>query len=160
MINDEYNIPEELSKLQEHMVFLANNVYSELAHFICNNDNDGFDDKCGDADEDADHKLFSKLANVFRTFYRSLNLDSNKSCVEFIKGDEETLKYLGFKKWDDEPNKDRLYLWLIPFWLFPMIPDGTELYTISGKSFIWDSENPADLESRFGCLGYGILKDF
>ena len=67
---------------------------------------------------------------------------------------EEALE-LRFAKWsDDEPD-----LYLIPLYLLPVLPIGTELTSISGKTFIYDGTN-VDNDIRFGCIAYGIrVKD-
>lgn len=63
----------------------------------------------------------------------------------------EDAKYLGFCRWDEEyPN-----LWLMPIWLFPIIPEGMELMDINGEKFKFERDK-ADKDIRFGCLAYGI----
>lgn len=58
---------------------------------------------------------------------------------------------LRFRRWSDEtPN-----LYLIPLWLLPIIPVGTELTCISGAKIIYDGSN-IDNDIRFGCIAYGI----
>lgn len=63
----------------------------------------------------------------------------------------EDLASLGFKKWDEDmPN-----LRLIPIWAYDLIPDGTELTSISGDTIIKQGNN-VDLDVRFGCIAWGI----
>lgn len=58
---------------------------------------------------------------------------------------------LRFGRWsDDTPN-----LYLIPLWLLPVIPVGTELTSISGEKIIYNGSN-VDNDIRFGCIAYGI----
>jgi hypothetical protein len=58
---------------------------------------------------------------------------------------------LRFGRWSDEtPN-----LYLIPLWLVPIIPVGTELTYISGAKIIYNGSN-IDNDIRFGCIAYGI----
>lgn len=58
---------------------------------------------------------------------------------------------LRFGRWSDEtPN-----LYLIPLWLVPIIPVGTELTCISGAKIIYNGSN-IDNDIRFGCIAYGI----
>lgn len=63
---------------------------------------------------------------------------------------EEAIE-LRFGRWSDEtPN-----LYLIPLWLLPIVPVGTELTTISGNKIIYNGSN-VDNDIRFGCIAYGI----
>jgi hypothetical protein len=64
----------------------------------------------------------------------------------------DELKELGFKKWDEESN-----LFLIPLWVFDLIPDGTELESISGGKAIKGLVD-IDLDVRFGCIAWGLQK--
>lgn len=56
---------------------------------------------------------------------------------------------------DIERNKRTAGLWLIPLWLFGMIPEGIKLTAIDGEEFEFHKET-ADKDCRFGCLSYGI----
>lgn len=61
---------------------------------------------------------------------------------------------LGFRRWS---NVDDLYL--IPLYLLPIVPIGTELASISNKKVIYDGLN-VDNDTRFGCIAFGLyLKD-
>lgn len=61
----------------------------------------------------------------------------------------EEAKELRFRRWDEESN-----LYLIPIWLYPMIPANLELTSIEGtKAFVED----IDSDTRFGVLAWGIL---
>lgn len=63
---------------------------------------------------------------------------------------EEAIE-LRFRRWSDEnPN-----LYLIPLWLLPIVPVGIELTTISGYKFIYNGSN-VDIDTRFGCIAYGV----
>lgn len=63
---------------------------------------------------------------------------------------EEAIE-LRFIRWSDEtPN-----LYLIPLWLLPIVPVGTELTTISGDKIIYNGSN-VDNDIRSGCIAYGI----
>ena len=44
---------------------------------------------------------------------------------------------------------------MIPLWLLPIIPVGTELTSISGETIIYNGTN-IDKDIRFGCLAWGI----
>jgi hypothetical protein len=76
--------------------------------------------------------------------------------IGFIRNDmnikelsDEEYRLLGFSMWDD--NKD----WLIPVWLFNLLPDGTRLYCpIDGTYSKKDDETDDDY--RMGCVGYSF----
>lgn len=44
---------------------------------------------------------------------------------------------------------------LIPLYLLPIVPIGTELTSIFGEVFKYDGNN-VDKDTRFGCIAYGI----
>ena len=63
---------------------------------------------------------------------------------------EEALE-LRFGMWDEDmPN-----LYLLPLYLLPILPIGTELTTINGDKIVYDGTNVDD-DTRFGCIAYGI----
>lgn len=70
--------------------------------------------------------------------------------IDFTKLTREEAAILGFGKWEDESN-----LYLIPLYLLPIIPIGTELTCISGKKVIYDGHNVYN-DIRFGCIAWGI----
>jgi len=81
-----------------------------------------------------------------------------KNLLKEIIGDittlsKEELKELGFAKWEEERE-----LYLIPLWAFDLIPDGTELESISGDKII-KGKDEIDLDVRFGCIAYGLKKE-
>ena len=63
----------------------------------------------------------------------------------------EEAKELRFMRWDE----DMPDLYLIPLWLLPVVPIGTELTSIGGEKVIYDGTN-VDNDIRFGCIAYGI----
>lgn len=65
---------------------------------------------------------------------------------------KEELIELGFKKWDE----DMPDLLLIPLWIYDLIPDGTELTSISNTKSI-KGKDEIDLDVRFGCIAYGFI---
>ena len=90
----------------------------------------------------------NELRKAFDKFYKSmkgLDLDLEKLTVD-------ELKEMRFCKWDEESD-----LWLIPLWFVPLLPVGIELTTISGAKVTYTGDN-IDLDIRFGCTAYGILK--
>ena len=52
---------------------------------------------------------------------------------------------------DDTPN-----LFLIPLYILPILPIGTELVSINGNRIIYDGSN-VDKDTRYGCLAFGIV---
>ena len=74
-----------------------------------------------------------------------------KEYIDFECITREEAFELGFRKWSEEdPN-----LYLIPLYLLPIIPVGTELISIFGKKIIYDGNN-VDKDIRMGCIAYGI----
>ena len=74
-----------------------------------------------------------------------------KKHIDFSNLTREEAKELRFMRWDEElPD-----LYLIPLWLLPVIPIGTELTSIGGDKVIYDGTN-VDNDIRFGCIAWGI----
>ena len=98
---------------------------------------------------------------IYRMWTDEMSLeDVKKSRLEFLKyvGDNldwsdidvETCKILGFCRWDEDmPN-----LWLIPGYLYPIVPLGLKVKSIGGTELEWTGKEDNDV--RFGCLAYGI----
>lgn len=70
--------------------------------------------------------------------------------IDLSKFTREEATELRFVKWTDDGD-----LYLIPLYLLPIIPIGTELTCISGENIVYDGHNIDD-DIRFGCLAYGI----
>lgn len=69
---------------------------------------------------------------------------------------DETLRDLGFGSWDGA-------LTLFPLWAWPLLADGEELSSISGRVGRKGAKRPdgrdeIDLDTRFGCIAYGFTK--
>lgn len=77
-------------------------------------------------------------------------VEALKKYIDLSKLTREEAVELRFGKWTD--NSD---LYLIPLYLLPIIPIGTELTSIFGERVIYDGHN-IDPDIRFGCLAYGI----
>lgn len=75
-------------------------------------------------------------------------IDFLKKYVDLKSLSRDDARYLGFGPWDDD-------LFLIPLYLVPLIPIGIELISINGEIIIYDGTN-IDLDTRFGCIAYGI----
>ena len=58
---------------------------------------------------------------------------------------------LRFKLWrEDQPD-----LYLVPLYILPILPIGTELTCINGDKVVYDGSN-VDNDIRYGCIAYGI----
>lgn len=64
----------------------------------------------------------------------------------------DELLAIGFIKGGDDSD-----LYLIPLWVYDFIPEGTELITIFGITKT-KGKDDIDLDTRFGCMSYGIYK--
>ena len=88
-----------------------------------------------------------EMKEKFDRFYKQFN---DKNLIDFNNLTITEAKELRFCKWDDDSD-----LYLIPLWLYPIIPIGIELTGIFGDKIILDGNN-IDKDIRFGCLAYGI----
>lgn len=70
--------------------------------------------------------------------------------IDLTKLTREEAVELGFGKWEE--NGD---LYLIPLYLLPIIPVGTELTSIFGNKVVYNGHN-IDTDIRCGCLAFGI----
>lgn len=73
-----------------------------------------------------------------------------KKHIDILKLTRKEAVELRFGKWEDDGD-----LYLIPLYLLPIIPVGTELTSISGETIIYNGTN-IDKDIRFGCLAWGI----
>ena len=80
-------------------------------------------------------------------------LEELKKYIDWNNITKEEAKELRFGKWDDESN-----LYLIPLYLLPILPIGTEVTNIFEEKIIYDGNN-LDNDIRFGCIAYGIIID-
>ena len=78
-------------------------------------------------------------------------LEKLKDEIDFNNLSEQEAKELRFGKWSEEDPT----LYLIPIWLFPILPVGTKLTCINGEDIVYDGHN-VDNDVRFGCLAYGV----
>lgn len=76
-------------------------------------------------------------------------LEHIKQNLDWNDIDEETCRILGFSKWEDNDN-----VWLIPTYLYSIIPIGLKVVTIFGNEAVFNSHN--DDDSRLGVLPFGI----
>ena len=70
--------------------------------------------------------------------------------IDFHNLSRKEATALRFGKWEDKND-----LYLIPLYLLPILPIGTELTCINGDKVIYDGTN-IDNDIRFGCIAWGI----
>lgn len=92
-----------------------------------------------------------KLNEAYNEFYKSLK---ENNIIDFNKLTKEEALELRFNLWSEESG-----IYLIPLYLAPLIPIGTELTSIMGDKIIFEGMDKIDLDHRFGCLAYGIKFD-
>lgn len=68
--------------------------------------------------------------------------------IDFSNLTKKEASELGFGLWDDN-------LYLIPLYLLPIIPLGTELTSIDGQTVKYNGLNVDD-DVRYGCIAWGI----
>lgn len=68
--------------------------------------------------------------------------------IDFSNLTKKEALELGFRLWDDN-------LYLIPLYLLPIIPTGTELTCIDGTTIKYNGFN-IDKDVRCGCIAWGI----
>lgn len=90
-------------------------------------------------------------------FARKYATEALDKFVENLKWEDvvnmtrDELYQLGFGNWDGGK------LLLLPLYLYDLVPDGTTLYSISGRASVKGTDS-IDMDTRFGCLAYGIHK--
>lgn len=93
----------------------------------------------------SDEMLFDYVKKSREEFLKYL-----KDNIDWNDLDIDKCKLLGFLRWDEDmPN-----LWLIPGYMYPIIPIGLKVKSIGGGEFEWTGKEDNDV--RFGCLAYGI----
>lgn len=80
-------------------------------------------------------------------------LNELRKHIDFSKLTREEAIMLQFGKWDDKSD-----IYLIPLYLLPIVPVGTELTCINGQTIIYDGTNVdnVDDDTRFGYIAWGI----
>ena len=112
---------------------------------------------------------FEQLSSFLLSQMTKFILYEDKPHLEYIRGQlnqyhipvEEwkkllipQAKALGFNLWEENSN-----LMLIPGYLYQYIPEGLELYSISGEKKQYKDYTDLDNDTRFGCLAYGIYME-
>ena len=76
---------------------------------------------------------------------------SLKKYIDFNNLTKKQARELGFQKWrEEEPD-----FYLIPLYLLPVLPIGTEVTCINGEKIVYNGHN-IDNDIRCGCIAYGI----
>ena len=88
-----------------------------------------------------------KIKQALDKFYQAFK---KENLINFNDLTTEEARELRFCKWQENDN-----LYLIPIWLYPLIPVGLELTSISGEKIVFDGNNIGD-DIRFDCIAYGI----
>ena len=78
-------------------------------------------------------------------------LEKLKDEIDFNNLSKQEAIELRFCKWSEEDPT----LYLIPIWLFPILPVGTKLTCINGEDIVYDGHN-VDNDVRFSWLAYGV----
>lgn len=87
-----------------------------------------------------------ELRQTWKTIYEYLK---QKNLPDWRNLTLKEAKELRFGRWSNESD-----LWLIPLWLFPLIPEDLELTSIGGQKGL---VSEVDTDTRFGCLAWGII---
>lgn len=98
-----------------------------------------------------DEFVREEMDSAFKRFYEAIEKDN---LIDFNNLTQEEARALRFCKWDDKSN-----LMLIPLYMLPLIPKGTELTDIGNNKVIYEGPDSIDTDIRFGCLAYGIVID-
>lgn len=77
-----------------------------------------------------------------------------ESLERIAKKPVDVLRALGCGAWD-EPDENGEVLMLFPYQWYDKIPDGMELWDISGERLRF-KHGETDDDYRFGCLAYGV----
>ena len=91
-------------------------------------------------------QLSKEVSSCIDIFYKSV-----ASSIDWGNITKEDAITLGFLNW----NEDFSGPWLIPCWMFPLVPEGAVLYDNDDKPFVF-KKTEASVELLFGCLTYGI----
>lgn len=83
--------------------------------------------------------------------YMEMMLEELKRHIDWNNLTREEALELRFKLWDEEQPD----LYLIPLYLLPIVPFGTELTSITGDKILYNGHN-VDNDVRFGCVAFGI----
>lgn len=102
----------------------------------------------GMVSEYLEKKLPPELDKRIDSFYVCI-----KKAIDWYNLTREDFLNLGFMCWMERDDKE---LWLIPHWLFPVIPEGITLTDSHGNDLTFNSKT-ASRAITFGCLSYGLF---
>ena len=88
-----------------------------------------------------------EIKNAINKFYSDNSVRELFSLSNLTK---DRVEFLRFQRWNDT-NPD---LYLFPLWFVFFLPYGTRVVSIEGEVFEY-TEN-TDLDTRFGCVAFGI----
>lgn len=81
--------------------------------------------------------------------------DSIEKFIEWDKLERDDFLTLGFMNISD--YDDEYDLWLLPAWMYDIIPNGFKLYDSNMNEFFFN-RNTTPFEQQYGCLKYGIRR--
>ena len=90
------------------------------------------------------------LEDIRKAIERYYSDNSVKEVFTLDNLTKERAKALRFGKWSDEQPD----LYLFPLWFVLFLPYGTKVIGIGGDTFEYSEET--DLDTRFGCVAFGI----
>lgn len=99
--------------------------------------------------EDKQGKLSPLMHEKLCKFVQSVGRDID--LYTLTREDFLTLGFMCYGYEDDDPYE----LWLIPVWMYDLIPDLMELEDIEHNKFIFNKKT-APCEPFYGCLQYGL----
>lgn len=98
-----------------------------------------------------DGELPKELEAKVDTFYKSI-----EGCIDWYNMTRKDLLRLGFLNLEEDEDVTNS-LWLIPTWLFPVIPEGMTVYDADKKPFAF-FKNSAPQDVMYGCYTFGIFE--
>ena len=90
------------------------------------------------------------LEDIRKAIERYYSDNSVKEVFTLDNLTKERAKALRFGKWSDEQPD----LYLFPLWFVLFLPYGTKVIGIGGNTFEYNKDT--DLDTRFGCVAFGI----
>lgn len=87
------------------------------------------------------------VTKILEKFYDSISTRLN----DWSSLSKDTMLELGFIRYEGA----KTIVWLIPLWMYPIIPENVLLTTPDGSNFIFNSKT-ASTNTIFNCLTYGI----
>ena len=101
------------------------------------------------AEDYQDKNMSTNLINKTDKFYESL-----RKTIDWNELTRDDFLRLGFMNCGYE-DEDEYELWLIPLWLYDVIPDGLLLMDLNRNMFTF-KRGQTPFEKFYGCVTYGI----